>query len=137
MKTPNSNQIRWGLSLIIGGTLLPALAASLTLRNLGGILGLFWEGGGELDFVAIFSQLQSAQIRPHWLIPLLLFTVFAVLLFFVPPKGKLSALWIAGYVVVGVLLLLICSVLSLLLSHVNDVRFIDLLRALIPMLGSL
>ena len=137
MKIPNSNQIRWGMCLAIGGTLLPALAASLTLRNLGGILGLFLEGGSELDFVAIFSQLHSAQIRPHWLIPLLLFTAFAALLYFVPPKGKLYGLWVAAYVAAGVVLLLACFVLSLLLSHVNDVRIIELLRALIPMLGSL
>ena len=137
MKTPNSTQIRGVACLIIGGTLLPALAASLVLRNLGGILGLFLERGGELDFASIFSQLQNAQIRPHWLIPLLLFAAFAALLYFVPPKGKLRPLWIAAYVAAGLVLLFACFVLSLLLSHVNDVRFIDLLRALLPMLGSL
>ena len=137
MKTPNSTQIGAGASLIIGGTLLPALAASLVLRNLGGILGLFLERGGELDFASIFSQLQNAQIRPHWLIPLLLFAAFAALLYFVPPRGKLYGLWVAAYVAAGLMLLFACFVLSLLLSHVNDVRFIDLLRALIPMLKSL
>ena len=137
MKTPNSTQIGAGASLIIGGTLLPALAASLVLRNLGGILGLFLERGGELDFASIFSQLQNAQIRPHWLIPLLLFAAFAALLYFVPPRGKLYGLWVTAYVAAGLMLLFACSVLSLLLSHVNDVRFIDLLRALIPMLKSL
>ena len=137
MKSPNSTQIRWGMSLILGGALLSACAAAWTLRHLSSILGLFIESGGELDFVAIFSQLQDARIQPHLLLPLVLFAAFAALLYFMPPRGKLHGLWVAAYVAAGLVLLLICFVLSLLFSHVNDVRFLDLLRALIPMLGSL
>ena len=137
MKTINSHQIRLGMCLSIGGTILSAWAAALTLRNLGSILALFLESGGELDFIAIFSQLEGARISPHWLLPLLLFAAFAALLLFFPPKGSKKPLWIALYACGGVALLLVSFVLSLLLCRVNDVRFLDLLRALIPVIGSL
>ncbi|MBQ7378073.1 MAG: hypothetical protein IJW70_00170 [Clostridia bacterium] len=137
MKIPNSNQIRWGMCLIIGGTLFSAVAASLTICNLGSILSLFLESGGELDFVAIFSQLQDARIVPHLLLPLLLFAAYTALLFLVPPKGTRRAVRVTLYVLAGLVLLLVCFAISLLLTRVNDVRFIDLLRALIPMPGSL
>ena len=54
------------------------------LGNLGSILALFLESGGELDFIAIFSQLEGARISPHWLLPLLLFAAFAALLLMYP-----------------------------------------------------
>ncbi len=137
MKNINSHQIRLTMCLSIGGTILSVLAATLTLRNLGGILSLFLERGGELDFVAIFSQTKDALITPNWWIPLLLWTAFAVLLLFFPPKGSKKPLWIALYACGGVVLLLVSFALSLLLCRVNDVRFIDLLRALLPVIGSL
>ena len=125
------------MCLSIGGTILSAWAAALTLRNLGGILALFLESGGELDFIAIFSQTKDALISPNWWIPLLLWIAFAALLLFFPPKGSKKPLWIALYACGGVALLLVSFVLSLLLCRVNDVRFLDLLRALIPVIGSL
>ncbi len=137
MQTQHIKRISASVGITAGGTLAVALGAALALHNLGGILALFLESGGELDFIAIFSQLEGARISPHWLLPLLLFAAFAALLLFFPPKGSKKALWIALYTCGGVVLLLVSYTISLLLCRVNDVRFLDLLRALIPVIGSL
>ncbi len=137
MQPQQIKRISTAALITAGGTLAVTLGAALTLRNLGGILSLFLESGGELDFVAIFSQLEGARISPHWLLPLLLFAAFAALVYFVPPRGKLMPLWVVAYVLAGLCLLTVCLILSLLLCRVNDVRFLDLLRALIPVIGSL
>ena len=137
MQAQHIKRISASVGITAGGTLAVTLGAALTLKNLGGILSLFLESGGELDFVAIFSQLSDAHISPHWLLPLLLFAAFAALVYFVPPKGKLLPLWVTAYVLAELCLLTVCFILSLLLARVNDVRFLDLLRALIPVIGSL
>ena len=120
------------------GTLLSLLGAVLTLQNLGPILSLFMDTGGDaLDFVAIFGQTRDAALSPPWLIALALWLGFAVLLHRLPPRSPRAWLGILLYAVGGVCLLGLSYTLSLLLCEVNGVRFIDLLRALIPMLGSL
>lgn len=124
--------------VLCAGTLIPVYAALLTLRNLGPILSRFLDTSGEeLDLVAIFAQTADASIWPHWLIPLLLFTAFSCLLLRFPPKGRLMALWIALYVASGLALLAVCYAVSLMLTEVNGVRFFDLLRSLLPVIGSL
>lgn len=117
------------------GTLLSICLAMLTLQNLGAILSLFVDTSGDQpDFVAIFAQTRDAALSPPWLLPLLLWTGFAALLYFLPPKAALKTVL---YAVGGTLLFPISYVLTLLLCQVNGVRFLDLLRALVPMLGSL
>lgn len=117
------------------GTLLSICLAMLTLQNLGAILSLFVDTSGDQpDFVAIFAQTRDAALSPPWLLPLLLWTGFAALLYFLPPKVALKTVL---YAVGGTLLFPISYVLTLLLCQVNGVRFLDLLRALVPMLGSL
>ncbi len=117
------------------GTLLSICLAMLTLQNLGAILSLFVDTSGDQpDFVAIFAQTRDAALSPPWLLPLLLWTGFAALLYFLPPKTVLKTVL---YAIGGTLLFPISYVLTLLLCQVNGVRFLDLLRALVPMLGSL
>ena len=143
------------------GTLLSICLAMLTLQNLGAILSLFVDtSGDQLDFVAIFAQTRDAALSPPWLLPLLLWTGFAAVLYFLPPKVDLASqsspedakmhrrrairfdsrsatLKTVLYAVGGTLLFPISYTLTLLLCQVNGVRFLDLLRALVPMLGSL
>lgn len=120
------------------GTLLSLVGAVLTLQNLGPILSLFMDTSGDaLDFVAIFKQTRDATLSPPWLITLALWLGFAVLLHRLPPRSPRAWLGILLYAIGGVCLLALGYTLSLLLCEVNGVRFIDLLQALIPMLGSL
>ena len=120
------------------GTLLSIGLAMLTLQNLGAILSLFVDTSGDQpDFVAIFAQTRDAALSPPWLLPLLLWTGFAAVLYFLPPKAPKAALKTVLYAVDGTLLFPISYMLTLLLCQVNGVRFLDLLRALVPMLGSL
>ena len=73
--------------LLCAGTLLSICLAMLTLQNLGAILSLFVDTSGDQpDFVAIFAQTRDAALSPPWLLPLLLWTGFAALLYFLPPK---------------------------------------------------
>lgn len=120
------------------GTLLSICLAMLTLQNLGAILSLFVDtSGDQLDFVAIFAQTRDAALSPPWPLPLLLWIGFAAMLYFLPPKAPQAALKAVLYAIGGALLFPISYALTLLFCQVNGVRFLDLLRALVPMLGSL
>lgn len=124
--------------VLCAGTLLCICLAILTLQNLGAILSLFVDtSGDQLDFVAIFAQTRDAALSPPWPLPLLLWTGFSALLYFLPPKAPKAALKTVLYAIGGTLLFPISYVLTLLFCQVNGVRFLDLLRALVPMLGSL
>ena len=118
--------------------LLAATAAVLVLRNLGAILSaLLPSDGGDMDFGRIFAQTKDAAITPHLLLPLIL-SAPLVWLFAKRPLAQ-RACWLR--VLVGIAILLVCLlgafVSALLLTRVNDIRFCDLLAALLPILGAL
>ncbi len=137
MQLQNIKHISIAAGISVGGTLLCTLAAALTLKNLGAILSLFLQTGSDLDFVAIFSQLSDARLGVHILIPLLLWGAFAAMLMFFTRKHDRRALRITLTVLAGLSSLVLGFIAALLLTRVNGVRFIDLLRALIPVIGSL
>ena len=118
--------------------LLASVAAVLVLRNLGAILSaLLPSDGGDMDFGRIFAQTKDASITPHLLLPLIL-SVPLVWLFAKRPLSH-RTVWLR--VLVWVALLLVCLLgaflSALMLTHVNDIRFCDLLAALLPVLGAL
>lgn len=115
------------------------LFAVLVLRNLGSIVGLLVgsEGGGKFDFALIFSQTRDARLNIHWFFP----CCFGVLFFscqryfFTNIKSKavrvtLLALMLTLFIIIG-------SVVSLVLTRVNGIRFSDLLFKLIPLIDKL
>ena len=117
--------------------LAASAAAVMILRRLGQILGGLLSADGDMDFAAIFAQTADAAIRPCWLLPLIVCAVFAALLFFDPLKRCAKGWRIAFWSVVTVLFLLGTLLGVLLLTRVNDIRFCDLLAALLPVLGAL
>ena len=139
MKYASKKQIWLCISALLGGTILSTFAAVLVLRNLGDLIGMFVEADADaaFDFVSIFEQTKNAQIAPHWLFPLLLFGTYAFALWRFSPIAKQSALHIILWTILFVLLLTVGFACSLMLTRVNDIRFGDLLAALLPVIGSL
>ena len=125
-------KIRIGIALV--GALLTVLCAVLVLRNLGMIVELLLGRGGDIDFARIFAQTKGASITPHVLLPLLCFGGFSMLY---TKRHPQSVGRIVGFVFVGVLCFFVAFVSALLLTRVNGIRFVHLLKALSPMLGAL
>lgn len=125
-------KIRIGIALV--GAFFTVLCATLVLRNLGMIVGLLLGSGGDIDFARIFTQIKDASITPHVILPLLCFGGFSMLYAKRQPQ---SVGRIVGCAFVGVLCFFVAFVSALLLTRVNGIRFIHLLKALIPMLGAL
>ena len=139
MKYAPKKQIWLCLSALLGGAILSTFAAVLVLRNLGCLVGMFVDTDADaaFDFVRIFEHTTDAQIAPHWLFPLLLFGVYAFALRRFLPRVKQSALHIILWTILFVLLLAVGFACSLMLTRVNDIRFCDLLAALLPVIGKL
>ncbi|MBQ4048496.1 MAG: hypothetical protein IJC93_09025 [Clostridia bacterium] len=112
---------------------LPCSAAVWLLKNLAKLL----PSGGEPDFAQIFGQLADAHISPHLLLPILVFSLFAFLRFRHPFAGRPSWVRILFWSAITVFCVLLSFAACLLLTHVNDIRFCDLLAALLPVLGAL
>ena len=112
---------------------LPCSAAVWLLKNLAKLL----PSGGEPDFAQIFAQLADARITPHLFLPLLVFALVAFLRFRHPFAGRPSWVRILFWSVITVFCVLLSFAACLLLTHVNDIRFCDLLAALLPVLGAL
>ena len=102
--------------------------AALTLRSLGDIFGGLASLLGEntaSTMCAIFSQTKHADLALHWFIPVLA----AALLFWLccrvhTKKGYLLC------ILCGILAFLVIYLSALLLTRVNDIRFIDLVLSL-------
>ena len=112
---------------------LPCSAAVWLLRNLAKLL----PSGGEPDFAQIFAQLADARITPHLLLPILVFSLFAFLRFHHPFASRPRWVRILFWSAITVFCVLLSFAACLLLTHVNDIRFCDLLAALLPILGAL
>lgn len=125
-------------SLII--LIFPLILSVLTLKNLGEIVGIFLGGentGGKFDFAKIFSGTEDEVIFPHFLLPLLFGGLFLAASLFLLSKIKSGALSISLHVLLFIILFSLSLVSSLLFSHVNGIRFFDLLRELIPLIDKL
>ncbi len=135
MKYIQKKQIWLCMSALLGGTIISVFAAVLVVRNLGGLVGMFIEADANaaFDFVCIFEQTKNAQITPHWFSPLLLFGIYTFALWYFSPRTKHIILWI----ILFVLLLTVGFACSLMLMRVNDIRFCDLLAALLPVISKL
>ncbi|MBE6953608.1 MAG: hypothetical protein E7452_08670 [Ruminococcaceae bacterium] len=112
---------------------LPCSAAVWLLRNLAKLL----PSGGEPDFAQVFAQLADARITPHLLLPLLVFALFAFLLSRHPLTSRPRWARVLFWSAITVVCVLLSFAACLLLTHVNDIRFCDLLAALLPVLGAL
>ena len=108
--------------------LLGLSLAVITLRSLGTIFGSLSSVLGEdtaKTMAAIFSQTQKAQISVHILIPFA-----AVLALFGACYCTNSRRKIVLCILLFVFAFLIVYLSALLLSRVNDIRFIDLVISL-------
>ena len=112
---------------------LPCSAAVWLLRNLARLL----PSGGEPDFAQVFGQLADAKITLHLLLPILIFSLFAFLRFHHPFASRPRWVRILFWSAITVVCVLLSFVSCLLFTHVNDIRFCDLLAALLPVLGAL
>lgn len=112
---------------------LPCSAAVWLLKNLAKLL----PSGGEPDFAQVFGQLADARITPHLFLPILVFSLFAFLRFHHPFAGRPRWVRILFWSAITVVCVLLSFAGCLLLTHVNDIRFCDLLAALLPVLGAL
>ena len=120
--------------MVMSGVLCSALVAlglflaALTLRSLGDIFGELSSLLGEntaSTMCAIFSQTKHADLALHWLIPALA----AALLFWLccrvhTKKGRVLCVF------AGILAFFVIYLSALLLTRVNDIRFIDLVLSL-------
>lgn len=117
-----------GASACMTVLLLGMIAASMTLRSLGSIFAGLSSLVGEdtaRTMADIFSQTRYATIKPHIPVPLA-----AVLLLFIAWYYVKSRRGIVLCIVLSVLILLVVYLSTLLLSRVNDIRFIDLVISL-------
>ncbi len=116
-----------------------AAAAAAVLHNLGGLVGLFLDGGadGKFDFVRIFAQTREAGLTVHFLWPLMFGVLFFLAFRLGTAKIPARAARIGGTFAVYLLLLLSAFIASLLFSRVNGIRFIDLLAKLLPLIDKL
>ncbi len=139
MKHTPKKQVWLCVSALLGGMILSTLAAVLVLRNLGGLVGMLVEADADaaFDFARIFEQTKDARIAPHWLSPLLLFGAYAFALWRFSPRVKRSALHVILWGILFAVLLAVGFACSLMLTRVNDIRFCDLLAALLPVIGKL
>ena len=112
---------------------LPCSAAVWLLRNLARLL----PSGGEPDFAQVFGQLADAKITLHLLLPILIFALFAFLRARRPLGSRPRWVRILFWSAITVVCVLLSFVSCLLFTHVNDIRFCDLLAALLPVLGAL
>ena len=126
-------------SALLGGTILSIFTAVSVLRNLGGLVGALVESNADaaFDFARIFEQTKTAQIAPHWLLPLLLFGIYAFAVWRFSKKHKPSALRVILWSVLFILLLAVSFAFSLMLTRVNGIRFCDLLAELLPIIDKL
>lgn len=129
-----TKQLKIRICVTLLGAFLAVLSAALVLRHLGAIVEILAGSGGDIDFAHIFGQTSDASITPHLLLPLIYFWCFAVFYTKHHPHGAVK---IIGCILAGSLCFLVACVCALLLTRVNGIRFIHLLRALIPMLGAL
>ena len=112
---------------------LPCSAAVWLLKNLAKLL----PSGGEPDFAQVFGQLADAHIVPHLFLPILVFSLFAFLRFHHPFASRPRWVRILFWSTITVFCVILSFAGCLLLTHVNDIRFCDLLAALLPVLGAL
>lgn len=117
----------------------PILLVALLLFNLGGIIAIFIPSNenAKFDFALIFEQLSDASLSLHWVLPLIIASLFGFLMFLVCKKVKRK-------LVVGIIVSIAFSILfflslfsSLMLTSVNGIRFCDLLSKLIPLIDKL
>ena len=120
-------------------TVFPAIAASLLIRNLGYIIGLFVVSGenNKFDFGRIFEQTRDARLVPHLIIPLILAIAFSyfVICFFSKIQNK--PLYIIAFVISFINVFCLSFVFSIMLTRVNGICFYDLLAKLIPLIDKL
>ena len=106
------------------------------LRALGAVFGAMDGILGEETaqmLGEIFSAMRRAHIVPPVWMPLLACGLCCSLLLLIT-KGKKRAIQCALYVLVLLMFLLISFVIAVLLSRVNDVRFLDFLKVLLRVL---
>lgn len=117
----------------------PVFASCLLLRELGRLVGLFVDAPAEdgLDFVRIFSQTRHARLTPHVLIPLVLCVLFSILCIYALSRIRRTAPRLTLLLLLLIVLSTVSLVCSLLLTRVNGIRFIDLLRQLLPLIDKL
>ena len=134
--------ISWKLLLLyvlLATLLLTILCTSLTavmFRSVDNILARLAEDDRSLeDFVEVFASLDRAVLEVHALIPGLLAFLFSLGLGTIIRMGKKKGgirfvLSILFAVPVGLILFAVSLAVSLLLTEVNDIRFLDLLISL-------
>ena len=120
-------------------TIIPLVAASCLLRNLGAIVGAFVQAdeGDKFDFANIFSQTQDAELSLHVLIPLMLGILFLAIRFFLISKIKTKIYRVSLTCILFLVFLLIAVICSLLMTRVNGIRFVELLEKLLPLIDKL
>lgn len=119
---------KYGWHAAIGAavlTLTASVAAWLLLRHIAVFLTF------DPTFEAIFAQLSDADVRPPWLLTLLLSFAYCL------PAARSadrSRGRMIGAVVLGVLVWVVLLVVSLLLATVNAILFADVLFSLLDIL---
>lgn len=107
--------------------ILTLTAASLLIRNLGAILYAV----GEDQFGEIFSQIHDARlILPVWL-PLALYALLGWGLWALFRKDKRRGLKLTVAILVCLVLLLLVTALTVLLTRVNGIRVLSVVRTLL------
>ena len=130
------NVAAWAVFLLMNGAIF---GTALIVRNLGRLVGLFVESGtgAALDFALIFEQTKDAQLSVPWFLSVLWGILFWILAFRCLAKVKKRPVSFLLMAVLFLVLLGIALLSSLMLTRVNDIRFYDLLRKLLPLIGKL
>ena len=126
----------WAGFLLMNGAIF---GTALIVRNLGWLVGLFAESGAEaaFDFALIFEQTKDAQLSVPWFLSVLWGILFWILAFRCLAKVKNRPVSFLLMAALFLVLLGIALLSSLMLTRVNDIRFYDLLRKLLPLIGKL
>ena len=130
------NVAAWAGFLLMNGAIF---GTALIVRNLGRLVGLFVKSGtgAALDFALIFEQTKDAQLSVPWFLSVLWGILFWILAFRCLVKVKNRPVSFLLMAVLFLILLGIALLSSLMLTRVNDIRFYDLLRKLLPLIGKL
>lgn len=130
------NVAAWAGFLLMNGAIF---GTALIVRNLGWLVGVFVESGTEaaFDFALIFEQTKTAQLSVPWFLSVLWGILFWILAFRCLAKVKNRPVSFLLMAVLFLVLLGIALLSSLMLTRVNDIRFYDLLRKLLPLIGKL
>ena len=134
--------IRQALPMALSSFILfafPILLVALLLFNLGGIIAIFIpsDENAKFDFALIFEQLSDASLSLHWVLPLIIASLFGFLMFLVCKKVKRKlVVGIIASIAFGILFFL-SLFSSLMLTSVNGIRFCDLLSKLVPLIDKL